>query len=60
MTDELDAYDAFLEGLAREAGPTADHRLWRVTKPGREIACFVREIRTGHGFVALELCILQF
>jgi hypothetical protein len=38
MTDELDAYDAFLEGLACEAGPTADHRLWRVTKPGREIA----------------------
>jgi hypothetical protein len=30
-----------------------------VTKPGREITCYLREIRTDYGFVALELCVLH-
>jgi hypothetical protein len=32
-----------------------DRVLWRLGKPDREIVCRVREIRTGTGYVALEL-----
>jgi putative transposase len=53
----MDLFSRKIVGWA--AGPTADDLLWRVTKPGREIACYGREIRTDHGVVALELRVLH-
>lgn len=49
-------WDAFLAQMAEHYSSQAGDRLvWRVTKPGREMACYLREIHTAHGIVALEL-----
>ena len=50
-------WDAFVAGLVDHYASRrdGDRELWRVTKPDRDIVCRVREIRTGDGYVALEL-----
>jgi hypothetical protein len=48
-------WDAFVAGLVDHYAPPPDRVLWRVTKPGREMTCRVREIRTPGGCVGLEL-----
>ena len=57
MDDPTLPWDAFVAGLVDHYAPRrdADRELWRVTKPDRDIVYRVREIRTGDGYVGLEL-----